>query len=230
MVNIMSNRLEHARNLLQKTVQGWSPAPSGSAVPFSLGIAEIERHLSAKAGFSTSLHELYGQTGCGGRDFYVSFLTRLFFSTDNRIIFWISSSHTADSGRLYTLSLPAWVQDRLHIITPKRDRDALWCFEECLASGQACAVIAEVPYLDLLSSRRLQLACEKGHSLGLALCQNSLGLQQKTAARTRWRIAGAPNHHWKLELLGGHGVRPGCWNVKYDDTALSLSLAPASRH
>jgi hypothetical protein len=25
-------------------------------------------------------------------------------------------------------------------------------------------------------------------------------------------------------------VRPGCWNVKYDDTALSLSLAPASRH
>lgn len=230
MVNIMSNRLEHARSLLQKTVQSWSPAATGNAVPFSVGITEIERHLSGKAGFSTSLHELYGQIGCGGRDFYISFLTHLFFNADDRIIFWISPSHTVDNGRLYTLSLPEWIQDKLHIITPKRERDVLWCFEECLGSRQACAVIAEVPHLDLLSSRRLQLACEKGQSLGLALCQNSLGLQQKSAARTRWRIAGAPDHHWKLDLLGGHGVRPGCWNVKYDETAISLSLAAPSRH
>lgn len=226
----MSDRLEYARNLLQKTVQSWSPDPTGDTVPFSLGIAEIERHLSAKAGFATSLHELYSQIGCGGREFYATLFARLFFNTDNRIIFWITSSSHGDNARLYTLSFPPDLQARLHLITPKRERDTLWCFEECLASGQACAVIAEVPHLDLLSSRRLQLACEKGQSLGLALCQNSLGLQQKTAARTRWRVAGAPHQHWKLELLGGHGVRPGCWNVKYDETALSLSLAPPSRH
>ncbi|MDV7341256.1 hypothetical protein RYZ26_16730 [Terasakiella sp. A23] len=137
-------------------------------------------------------------------------------------------SNLNDGGRLYPLSLPASFQKRLHFITPRSERDVMWSFEECLASGQASTVIAEVSHLDLLSSRRLQLACEKGQSLGLALCQNSLGLHQSSAARTRWRIAGAASQNWKLELLGGRGVRPGKWTVKYNETTLSLSLVSTS--
>ncbi len=224
----MSRKLDKARAALRQAQQKWHPTRTTSTDRFSLGIDELNSYISSPQVDFSSLHEVYMYVGHGGSSLYASLLTQLIPEDKNRNIFWISPFRNGNGARLYPPALPTAVQDKLILITPRTEKDVLWSFEECLGSGQANAVIAEVPWLDLTASRRLQLACEKGGTLGLALCHSSLGMTQASAARTRWRISGARDGRWALNLLGGSGVRPGNWTVTYDETTLSLSLVPPS--
>jgi len=227
-VNILTDKLTQARHLLHRTEQKWQTNENLSAPPLALGLEAIDNHLSKGRTDIYSIHEFYMQVGHGGASLCSAILSQLNAQNKNRNIFWISPSHSNDNGQLYSTSLPKAVRERLIFISPKRELDILWCFEECLSSRQAASVIAEVSHLDLTTSRRLQLACEKGHSLGIALCQNSLGLQNSSAARTRWRICGAEKQNWMMELLGGRGVLPERWIVECDATTFSLSLVSAT--
>ena len=179
------------------------------------------------AGFP-GVHEFFGQVGHGGRDLYAALIASYLLKDDDRFIFFITSPLRQDVGGLHGLGGPVAFLNRYVYVHPGSVRDGLWCFEEALRSGQAACVMAEVPYLDLKSSRRLQLACEQGGSFALALCSQSAGLKQASAARTRWRIARQCHRNWNIELLSGRGVRPGQWTVTYDATTFSLSMVSAT--
>ena len=224
----MTQKLDKARAALRQAQQNWQSEGDSSLPRFSLGIDDIAPYISSSQVNCSSLHEIYMHVGHGGSSLCAALLTQIASDQKNRNIFWISPFNNDNGARLYPPSLPAPIHDNLILITPRTERDVLWSFEECLKAGQACAVVAEVPWLDLTASRRLQLACEKGNSLGLALCHSSLGLAQNSAARTRWKISGSQNGHWHLSLLGGSGIRPGNWTVTYDQTTLSLSLVSSS--
>lgn len=72
----------------------------------------------------------------------------------------------------------------LHVSCPL-DGDALWAAETALRSRAASAVILQTPKTPSLTNlRRLQLAAEKGRSLGLMIVDRPAA---SSAAETRWR-------------------------------------------
>ena len=105
--------------------------------------------------------------------------------------------------------------------------EVLWSFEEALrCRGVACAV-AEIDRLDLLASRRLQLAVEAGGGAGLVLRPEPD--PAPNAALTRWRaepVAAVDGIFWRLILWRAKGGAPGVWTVRWDERA--LSFAPAA--
>jgi len=80
--------------------------------------------------------------------------------------------------------------DALIIVEVGTPLDGLWTAEEGLRSGAVGTVVLESERpLDLLQSRRLQLASEAGGAVGLFLGPDS----GNTAAETRWRCRALPS-------------------------------------
>lgn len=94
--------------------------------------------------------------------------------------------------------------------------DALWAAEEALRCPAVAAVAVLVRALDLTTSRRLQLAAEKGGGLALALRPDAQ-VPEATAALTRWRTGSLPADQdrpcWRLELLKARNGRPAAWRA-----------------
>lgn len=222
------NKLSYARQIIKDSQANHRATPSVVDPFLSLGLEGVEGFMPSDSAGVPSLHEFYGQVGHGGRDLYAALLAGHLSAQDDRFIFFITSSLRQDAGGLYGVAIPSVFLDKCVYVHAGSVRDGLWCFEEALRSGQAACVIADVPHLDLKSSRRLQLACEQGGSFALALCGQSYGMSQASAARTRWRISGHSQQNWQIELLCGRGVRPGQWTANYDATTFSLSMVPAT--
>ena len=218
----MSERLKKARTVLNAVERQWLKKSSLSSSVFPLGIPDIDSHLGHGGIEVPAVHEIYGQIGHGGSGLFALKIALSVLGKE-AMLFLITPDRGGDHGELFTPALHNIDAGQVMMISPDKGKDTLWAFEECVASDQARVVIAEIPYLDLFTSRRLQLACEKGGCLALALCQNSQGLSGSSAARTRWRVEGY-QEAWSLELLGGRGVRPGHWMVEYHATTSSLSL------
>jgi hypothetical protein len=70
----------------------------------------------------------------------------------------------------YPPALQQWGIDlsRMLIVRPKTDKEVLWSAEQALSSGTCAAVLLWPEQLDDQSSRRLQLAAEKGNSWAIA--------------------------------------------------------------
>lgn len=234
-----TDKLSRARQVLAGMETAWrgDGRAAGWTIPFS--IAAINRNLSTGGITAPSLHEVHGGAGNGAASGFALWLAGLALARVTGPVFWIKSARGGDTDALYPPALNPQIRDKLIITETQQRRDVLWAFEEILVSGQAACVIAEVPEMDMTAARRLQLASERGHGLAIALCRSGYrsgagaGVGPKTnnsVARTRWRV-GTCQEGWKLELIGGRGVRPGEWRVKHDATALSLHLvsAPSDR-
>jgi protein ImuA len=218
-------KISHARHLLAGVENSWRDA-GGSGWTASLMVPVIDGSLSVGGITAPSLHEIHGCVGNAAASGFALWLAERTAARTAKTIFWITAPKLSDSGTLYPPALRAHLNDRLIVVEAGNRHDVLWAFEEILTSGQAGAVIAETSDINLTAGRRLQLASERGQSLAIALCRTG----QETgssAARTRWRV-GTCREGWNLELLGGRGVRPGEWKVKYDAAALSLHLVPPS--
>lgn len=70
----------------------------------------------------------------------------------------------------YPPALQQWGIDlsRMLIVRPEADKEVLWSAEQALSSGTCAAVLLWPERLDDQSSRRLQLAAEKGGSWAIA--------------------------------------------------------------
>ena len=121
----------------------------------------------------------------------------------------------------------------------------LLAMEEALRVPDLAGVVGEFEgRLDLVTSRRLQLAAEGSEVLGLLLRRSRRfddpALRQPSAASTRWRIAMLPSSpalphapdipglgrsHWRLELLRCRGGEGGSWIVEGCDAQGRLALA-----
>ena len=88
--------------------------------------------------------------------------------------------------------------------------------------GVACSV-AEIGRLDLLLSRRLQLAVEAGGGAGLVLRPEPD--PAPNASLTRWRAEplAADGIFWRLILWRARGGAPGVWPVRWDERALAFA-------
>lgn len=97
------------------------------------------------------------------------------------------------------------------LIVRARKEDLIWVVAECLRCVGARAVIATLPNrLTRVEARRLQLAAEKGNSLGVMLRPSSSEIY---AASTRWLITPMRGERsiqkWRAEFVHGHGWRMG---------------------
>jgi len=103
---------------------------------------------------------------------------------------------------------------RLYLLHPRNREEELWALAECLASGGTCAVVAELGKLSQVEARRLQLAAERGKSLGLWV-RPAGTISSIYAAATRFLVEPVPAtatgccQRWRIQLLHGHGCQVG---------------------
>ncbi|HEX6960100.1 MAG TPA: hypothetical protein VF194_19120 [Ferrovibrio sp.] len=167
-----------------------------------------------------SLHELVGHAPAIA-GFLSAYLGRV---RTSRPILWITPEQ-----QLYAPGLAAYGLDhrRLTIAWTRRSQDRLWAFEEALRTPGYAAVVAEIDSADLTATRRLQLAAEAGHGLGLLIRRDAA----PSAALTRWRIDPAlsdgRNPRWSVTLERCRGGQPASWLLDWDHASLHFRLVAA---
>ena len=112
--------------------------------------------------------------------------------------------------------------------------DLLWAMEEGLRTSALTAVIGEpLGIVDLIASRRLQLAAEAGETLGIVLNVEKEVRFAPSALESRWRIDSEPavdlvRPRWRvvLERCRG-GVHEPYWIVERDETKGHFAVVTA---
>jgi protein ImuA len=126
--------------------------------------------------------------------------------------------------------------ERLIVVRARRDADILWAMEEALRCRTLGAVLGEIGDIDMVASRRLQLAAEASGVTGLLLRSASRRLGA-TASVTRWGLSAAPSQpidgepglgppRWRTKLLRCRGGRPGEWLLEWNGGGFTLVDAP----
>ena len=159
-------------------------------------------------------------------------------------LLWCQTAVEAkDFGRLYPPGLMPWglAPGRLLLVEASRDKDILWAMEEGLRSAALAAVVGELGAgglgtASLTATRRLALAAQQSGCPCLLLRNGDRGA---SAARTRWRIAGAPSRpgpldprapgepSWRAELVRCPQGRPAAWTLEWSHETDSFHLAAA---
>lgn len=205
-------------------------AIEGGGVDFGRAVASLGQPVDAGLPWGglpyRALHEVSGLAATSA----VAAFARRFLSRGGALV-WCRNALVADElGELYGPGLARFglEPDRVIVARCADEGEVLWSFEEALrCRGVACAV-AEIGRLDLLVSRRLQLAVEAGGGAGLVL--RAEPDPAPNAALTRWRaepLVATDGIFWRLTLWRARGAAPGVWTVRWDERA--LMLAPLTR-
>jgi protein ImuA len=172
------------------------------------------------------LHEVGGPAASAAA---AAFARRL-AGEQGALVWCLSERGVQERGGLYGPGLHRYGLDppRLLIVKARDAREVLWAFAEALACPALACVVAELDRLDLLESRRLQLAAETGGTAGIALRPGEPD-PMPNAALTRWRASPSPAAGplgLRLELWRAKGTPPGSWTVVWDERTLAFALAP----
>lgn len=108
----------------------------------------------------------------------------------------------------YPPALLQWGVDlsRVLIVHPRQEKEILWSAEQALSSGNCAAVLIWPGTLDDYSSRRLQLAAEKGQSWAIAFRPLEARSRPSAAALRIQLIPGEKGTD--LSILKNRGGRP----------------------
>jgi hypothetical protein len=108
----------------------------------------------------------------------------------------------------YPPALLQWGINLAHmlIVHARQGAEALWAAEQALSSGNCAAVLVWPDTLDNRASRRLQLAAEKGRSLGIAFRPLEAEAQASAAALRLVLTAGEKGTD--VRILKSRGGRP----------------------
>lgn len=133
-------------------------------------------------------------------------------------VVWIAPPHIP-----YAPALMQWGLEisRVLLIHPSHDKDALWAMEQALSSGTCIAVLAWINRMDERSSRRLQLAADKGRSWAIAF-RPPQARREASAAALRLMLRPGSNGT-DVDFFKVRGSRP-CLISDYDDTVAHPSL------
>ena len=211
----------------------------GAAVlPFD--IPTIDQHLPAGGLLLGAMHELQAagpdvEYGAGPALFAAGILAR-----HPGPVVWIGRGHGVFGHGLLRAGL-----DPRRIVFVDAGKTGLLAMEEALRHPDVGGVVCELDgKLELVASRRLQLAAEGSRVLGLLIRRsrrfNDPALSQPSAAVTRWRIAilpsapalphapdvpGLSRPRWQLELTRCRGGLPKSWVVESPDATGRLTVA-----
>ena len=120
--------------------------------------------------------------------------------------------------------------DRVVLVHPAHEADALWAWEQALRCPAAAAVLGWVERLNGRVFRRLQLAVEAGGGVGLML-RGSIARTQPAWAEARLLVRPCPSttfsgRRLRVELLYGRGTtQGGSVEVEITDDKGTLHLA-----
>jgi protein ImuA len=209
-------------------------------LPF--GIEAIDRALPGGGLARGALHEILG---AGGDEedgalpaAFATFLLGRLAAAGGGVLWCLAAADLYGPG-LAASGLDPW---RLFLVEARRDDLVLWAMEEGLRTRGIAAVAGEVERLDLLGSRRLQLAAERSGIPVFVLRRWKSGdaaarwRDLPNVAATRWRIGTLPSRlpagepgigrpYWRVELLRCRGGVPACWEVEVEDGAGLVSVA-----
>lgn len=205
--------------LLRKNPRLWrgrSSTPNWQGL--ASGYPQLDRHLPGGGWPPNALTEiLLAQTGAGELKLLMPALARL-SQSDSGVSEQGPIDNAADAAGWiawiappfdpYPPALMQWGIDlsRVLIVRPAATTEALWAAEQALSAGNCAAVLLWSDSLSDASSRRLQLAAEKGKSWAIAF-RPLAALSQATAAALRIRLR-ANLEGTTLDILKSRGGRP----------------------
>ncbi len=181
-----------------------------TATGLSTGYKKLDRHLPGGGWPQQSLTEiLVEQYGIGELQLLMPALARL--SVDDPLTPYAEPGWIAWVAPPFQPYPPALQQrginlSRLLIVRPKDDSEILWSAEQALSSGTCAAVLLWPERLDDQSSRRLQLAAEKGRSWAVAFRPLS-ARHEPSAAALRIEVQ-ARQQGTCIDIFKSRGGRP----------------------
>jgi protein ImuA len=212
-----------------------------------LGVPEVDDALPEGGLPLGCLHEIVGESdpfNSVATGFGAAILARISgqheASHQGRMV-WITRNDD-----LYAPGIAAYglKPERLIVVSARRDSDILWAMEESLRCRSLAAVLGEIGDIDMVASRRLQLAAEASGVTALLLRSAGRRLGA-TASVTRWGLSAAPSRpiasrstdevpglglpRWRTRLLRCRGGQPGEWLLEWrgDGFALANDLTNA---
>ena len=129
--------------------------------------------------------------------------------------------------------------EQVFYIETATEQDAAWALEECLQSGAATAVFAEINQLNFVNSRRFQLAAEKSGT-ACFLFNNNAVTGKYNAVQSRWRVRpiasvalkgmpGVGMPAWEAEVLKMRHGHTGTVQVYWDGEKLQSLPSPQTQ-
>lgn len=207
-----------------------------------LGAPEVDGCFRA-GGLETGTHQAAGE-GAAVLGFACALLARLQGARpDAHVLLVQEADAIREHGGLYAPGLKALGADpdRLALVGAASGEIALKVADEGVRSGVFAAVVLELRrgegLLDLTLTRRFNMAAQRSGGLVLLLTP---GLDQTSAALSRWRVASAPSHGpaygpasrllgrpaLNLELLRNRAGPTGAFSLEWDHDA--CAFRPAS--
>jgi protein ImuA len=206
-----------------------------------LGVPEVDEALPEGGLPLGCLHEIVGENdpfNSVATGFGAAILARISSSQEassQARMVWI----TRDDD-LYAPGIAAYglKPERLIVVSARRDSDILWAMEESLRCRSLAAVLGEIGDIDMVASRRLQLAAEASGVTALLLRSAGRRLGA-TASVTRWGLSAAPSRpidgvpglglpRWRTRLLRCRGGQPGEWLLEWRGDGFALTNDPVN--
>ncbi len=199
-------------------------APAATGLPCPLGLPALDAALGG--GLPTGcLQEVIGDGSAAAAAGFCAFLLARLASREGapRSVLW----GWIGEGDLYPPGLAVFGLDPAGVIlvSAPGPADLLWAMEEGLRCPALAGVVMEVDRLDLVASRRLQLAAAAGGVTGFLLARGRRSPAAVSAAALRWRIQGLPDERWRVVLERRRGGRPGAWILERENETDRLFVA-----
>lgn len=180
---------------LSREVRGLETAGKQAArkPTISCGCAALDRCLP-DAGYAPGsvIEYLRAMPGCGASLLAFTAAAAAMQSTSGFLVI-VDTQHN-----IYPPALASWGidLDKVVLVRPQSDVDALWAVDQSLRTPAVAAVVADVERIDDRAARRMQLAAEQGGGLALLLRPAS-ARRGPSWADVQWVVRGLPSRDAK---------------------------------
>ena len=194
----------------------WRGRSAARRTGLSTGFAALDAHLPDNGWPRTGLIELLvSRFGAGELTLLMPALAALTRADAARWCAWVAPPLLPFAPALVACGV---VLDRVAVIRPPQDarfrgNSRMWAFEQTLGSGACDAVLGWARQVKSRDVRRLQLAAERGRTLGV-LFRPSRASREASAAVLRLGVE-PRTHGVRLTLIKGRSVRRGVLELSW---------------